>query len=79
MLTRLRAIPHLFSKTMVVICVASGIACCGWAFRILSRTGQDPASLLGVALAFFGGELAMMFAKTALSKTKPNNKENSYD
>lgn len=55
---------------MVVTCVAGGAACCIWAFRILSRTGQDSAPLLGVSLAFFGGELAVMFAKTALSNNK---------
>lgn len=67
MLTRIPHVPHLFGKVMVIACVAGGAGCCLWAFRILSRTGQDSAALLAVALAFFGGELAIMFAKTALS------------
>ena len=71
--------PHLFGKVMVVVCVAGGAGCCIWAFRILSRTGHDPATLLGVTLAFFGGELAMMFAKTALCGTKQTNKEDVHD
>lgn len=62
----LRSVPHLFGKVMVVWCVACGSACCGYALRILSHTGQDPAALLGVILAFFGGELGLMFGKNAL-------------
>ena len=34
---------------------------------ILSRGGEDPTGLLGVILAFFGGELALMFGRNALS------------
>ena len=40
----LRSVPHLFGKVMVVWCVACGSACCGYALRILSHTGQDPAT-----------------------------------
>ncbi len=79
MLTLLRRIPHLFGKVMVAGCVTCGTVCCAWAFRILSRTGHDPSPLLGVTLAFFGGELAIMFAKTALSGRKPPKKEELYD
>ena len=60
-------IPHLFGKIMVVWCVACGTAFSFLALRILSRTGHDPSALLGVILAFFGGELALMFGRDALS------------
>lgn len=73
---RLASIPHLFGKAMVVWCVAAGTACSLWALRILSRTGQDASGLLTPVLAFFGGELALMFGKNALqSKTKEDKKE----
>ena len=69
---RLRAwgetIPHLFSKLMVLWCVACGTAASAYAMRILARTGHDPAALLGVILAFFGGELLFMCLRTILSK-----------
>lgn len=65
---RLQAVPHLFGKVMVVWCVAGGSLCSIWAMRILSRTGQDAAGLLAPILAFFGGELALMFGKNALQK-----------
>lgn len=64
----LNTIPHLFGKLMVVWCVVGGTVCSLWALRILSRTGHDPAALLGVILTFFGGELGLMFGKNALSK-----------
>ena len=63
-------IPHLFGKIMVVWCVAAGTVCSIWALRILSRTGQDAGSLLVPVLAFFGGELALMFGKNALSNRR---------
>lgn len=79
MLTRLSRIPHLFGKLTVTVCVVSGVLFSAWALRILSRTGHDPAALLGIVLAFFGGELALMFGKNAISGTKYKNKEVSYD
>ena len=67
---KLRAIPHLFAKLMVLWCVICGTAASAYAMRILSRTGHDPAALLGVILAFFGGELLLMCLKTVLGGTK---------
>lgn len=61
---------------MVLWCVACGTAASAYALRILSRTGNDPAALLGVILAFFGGELLLMCLKTVLGeKKKPSNQE----
>ena len=68
LLERLRAVPHLFGKVMVVWCVAAGTLCSLLALRILCRTGQDAGNLLVPILAFFGGELALMFGKNALQK-----------
>lgn len=68
LLARLRAVPHLFGKVMVLWCVACGTAASAWALRILSRTGHDPAGLLGVILAFFGGELLIMCLKKILAE-----------
>jgi len=62
----LKNVPHLFGKIMVVWCVAAGTLCSLWAIRVLSRTGQDASGLLVAILGFFGGELALMFGKSAL-------------
>lgn len=79
----LNGVSHLFGKLMVVWCVAGGTLCSLWGLRILSRTGQDVASLLAVILAFFGGELALMFGKNALQEKKKagntGRKDGEYD
>lgn len=67
-MSRLTNIPHLFGKIMVVWCVGAGTLCSLWALRILSRTGQDASGLLTPVLAFFGGELALMFGRNALQR-----------
>jgi len=74
-LDKLQSIPHLFAKSMVLWCVACGTAASGYAMRILSRTGHDPAALLGVILAFFGGELLLMCLKTVLNGNKNRKDE----
>ncbi len=79
MLHRLSRIPHLFGKLMVTACVVSGGLFSAWGLRILSRTGHDPAAVLGVVLAFFGGELALMFGKNAIFGSKCKQKEELYD
>ena len=70
MLTLLRNVPHLFGKIMVVWCVAAGTLCSLWSICVLSRTGQDAAGLLIPILAFFGGELGLMFGKNALESKR---------
>lgn len=77
LLDKLRSIPHLFAKIMVLWCVTCGTAACAYAMRIMSRTDKDPATLLGVILAFFGGELLLMCLKTVLSEKK--GKDDTYD
>lgn len=69
-LDKLRAVPHLFAKGMVLWCVVCGTAASAWSLRILSNTGNDPAALLGAILAFFGGELLLMCLKTVLNENK---------
>lgn len=61
-------VPHLFSKVMVIWCVLCGTAASAYALRILSRTGHDPAALLGVILGFFGGELLILCLKKILGE-----------
>lgn len=69
-------VPHLFGKLMVVWCVCAGSFCSFWALRILSHTGQDASGVLIPVLAFFGGELTLMFGKNALQGKK---KEDNHD
>ena len=52
-----------------------GTLSCWYALRILSRTGQDPAALLGVILAFFGGELLLLCLRTVLQEKNTTTKQ----
>lgn len=70
-----RRTPHLFSKVVVLYCVAAASGACAWCLRILSRTGHDPAGLLAVILGFFGGELLLLCLKTVLKQERPSEKE----
>lgn len=81
---RLLAISHLFAKGIIGFCVLFGAGCSAYALRILSRTGHDPAALLGVILAFFGGELLLLCLKTVLSEQDearqgPGGEEDGHD
>ena len=75
LMDKLRGVPHLFAKCMVLWCVLWGTGACAWSLRILSRTGHDPAAMLGVILAFFGGELLLMCLKTVLKHGEKNENE----
>lgn len=70
---RIRAVPHLFAKLTVIYCIAFASITSLWALRILSNTGHDPATLLGIILGFFGGELLLLCLKTILKKGDSNN------
>ena len=75
----IRNVPHLFAKVTVGYCIAFASGASVYALRILSRTGNDPAALLGIILGFFGGELLLLCLKTVLSEKKarggPGGKE----
>ena len=75
----IRNVPHLFAKATVGYCIAFSSGASVYALRILSRTGNDPAALLGIILGFFGGELLLLCLKTVLSEKKsrddPGGKE----
>lgn len=68
LLQALGRVNHLFAKGIIVWCVVWGTGCSVYALRILARTGHDGASLLGVILAFLGGELLVLCLRTILSE-----------
>ena len=72
---RIGKIPHLFAKVTIAYCVAAASGASWYALRIMSRTGNDPAGLLGVILGFFGGELLLLLLKTVLKKENSSNTE----
>ena len=70
LINKISAIPHLFGKIIVFWCVGVGTAASAWSLRILSHTGNDPSAVLGVILAFFGGELMVLCLNTILKEKK---------
>ncbi len=72
-----KKINHLFAKLTVAWCIVWGTACSVYALRILSRTGQDATGLLGVVLAFLGGEMAILGMRTILSEKSTDAKANT--
>ena len=80
LISKISAIPHLFGKIVVLWCITVGTGASAWALRILSRTGHDSAAVLGVILAFFGGELMVLCLKTILKdKNKTDVSESDTD
>lgn len=73
LLRKLARVPHLFAKMTVVYCIAFASGTSLYSLRILSRTGHDPAALLGIILGFFGGELLLLCLKTILKKENKTN------
>lgn len=70
LIEQIGAIPHLFGKVIVFWCVGVGTGASAWALRILSHTGHDPSTVLGVILAFFGGELMVLCLNSVLKDRK---------
>ena len=70
---KLPKISHFFAKATVVYCIAFASGTSLYALRILARTGHDPAALLGIILAFFGGELLLLCLKTIFKNKEEKN------
>lgn len=54
---------HHFAKIMVLWCIVAATAFCIASFAMMATTGADASGILGVALAFFGGELLFLCLK----------------
>ena len=72
----------LFSKFMVIFCVAYCAFIGAWAMRILSHTGNNASSIITVIFSLFGGELLLLCLKRILTdsdKKKKNDQEVEND
>lgn len=80
---KLKKIPRLFSKIIVVWCIICGTTFSVISLLMLYSTGIDASNLLIPILGFFGGELALLFGKTAFGKkygeTQDNYDEEDYE
>ena len=61
----------LFSKVIVVFCLAYSVRIVEWGIEQFERSNTEAATLLTVSLALFGGELLFLCLKRVFAK--PNN------
>jgi hypothetical protein len=76
---KLKKTPHLFSKVIVVWCIICGTVFSVIAILMLYKTGLDASNLLLPILGFFGGELALLFGKTAVSNKYEKTQDEYVD
>lgn len=76
---KLKKIPRLFSKVIVVWCIICGTAFSVISLLMLYKTGIDASNLLIPILGFFGGELALLFGKTAIGKKYGDTQDEYVD
>ncbi len=69
----------MFSRVIVVFCVAFMVLLTIASLAILFFTGYDPSSIFGVAAGFFGGELMMLCAKRIFAKPSTPTDNNNTD
>jgi len=72
---KLKKTPRLFSKLIVVWCIICGTTFSVVSLLMLYSTGLDASNLLIPILGFFGGELALLFGKTAIGSKYGNTQE----
>lgn len=69
----------LFSKVIVIYCIAFISILTIGSFAILALTGLDASSILGVAASVFGGELLLLCLKRIFAKPSTLDEENTKD
>lgn len=79
MIKKLKKIPRLFSKVIVAWCIICGSAFSVISLLMLYKTGIDASNLLIPILGFFGGELALLFGKTAIGKKYGDTQDEYVD
>lgn len=70
----------LFSKVIVIYCIAFISILTVASFVILALTGLDASGILGVAAGVFGGELLFLCMKRIFAKpSTPNNEDTKQE
>ena len=77
MLSKLKKVPHLFAKMIVVYCIIGATLASVYAMRAQSN-GMNMEGVLVAVLGFFGGELLFLCLKTILKK-EGNQDESSSE
>lgn len=73
-------IAHLFSKIIVVYCIAFASGMCIYALKMMKDTGYDASAIITVGVGFFGGELLFLCLKTIFGeKAKKKDDDENED
>ncbi len=70
LLARMKNVNHLFSKIIILYCIAFASFMCIYAVLMMNNTGYDASAILTATLGFFGGELLFMCLKTVFGNKK---------
>ena len=71
--------PHLFSKVIVVWCILCGTVFSVMSLLVFFSTGLDASNLMIPILGFFGGELMLLFGKTAVGKKYGESQDEYFE
>ena len=78
LLQKLRKVPHLFAKIVVIYCVAAATMFSAVTYFLAWSRGMEMSGTLAVIIGFFGGELLLLAMKTILKKDSKED-ENSFE
>lgn len=60
--------PGMFSRVLVIGCLAYCVRICEWAMRQFELLNSEASTLLSASLALFGGELLLLCLKRVFAK-----------
>lgn len=65
-----KGVSHLYSKLIVLYCIAFASGLCIYGMYMMRVTGYDSSAIITVGVGFFGGELLCMCLKTIFDNKK---------
>ncbi len=65
-----KGVSHLYSKLIVLYCIAFASGLCIYGMYMMRMTGYDSSAIITVGVGFFGGELLCMCLKTIFDNKK---------
>lgn len=76
-----RGVNHLYSKLVILYCIAFASFLCLYALFMMHDTGYDASSIITVGVGFFGGELLCVCLKSVFDgkKNKGEQKDKNED
>jgi len=67
--------PGLFSRALVVFCIAYSVRVIEWQMDIFESTQAEASELVACAIGLFGGELLLLCLKRIFSKGRTSEED----